>query len=247
MKRFSLVGMVRKSSVETLLDMHNLSITKSNYLIEARYKLPVQAQKLILACLGKIDPRHEIPKEITMTGSEFSELMGIDIKNSHRELYKAADKLYQSDILIYENGEEIELSWVQEKAKKLKGEAAVRLVWSDRVLRYISQIRGNFTSYKLRNIAELQSSHSIRIYELLMRFADTGDREIFLDDFKSILGISNKYPEFKVLNRDVIKLAVKELNQRSNLVINCTPIKRGRTVEKLRFDFKQNNQLKMDI
>lgn len=227
--------------------MNNLSVTKSNYLLEARYKLPVQAQKLVLACLGKIDPRNEIPREIIMTASEFSELMGIDIKNAHRELYKAADKLYQSDILIHENGEEIELRWVQEKAKKLKGEAAVRLVWSDRVLRYISQIRGNFTSYKLRNIADLQSAHSIRIYELLMRFTDTGDREIFLDDFKSILGISDKYPEFKVLNRDVIKLAIKELNQRSDLIITCTPIKRGRTVEKLRFEFKKSKQMKMDI
>lgn len=227
--------------------MNNLSVTKSNYLIEARYKLPVQAQKLVIACLGKVDPRHEIPREITMTASEFSELMGIDIKNAHRELYKAADKLYQSDILIHENGEEIELRWVQEKAKKLKGEAAVRLVWSDRVLRYISQIRGNFTSYKLRNIAELQSSHSIRIYELLMRFTDTGDREIFLDDFKSILGILDKYPEFKILNRAVIKPAIEELNQRSDLIISCTPIKHGRTVEKLRFEFKKNKQLKMDI
>ncbi|MGL4668032.1 MAG: replication initiation protein [Saezia sp.] len=227
--------------------MNNLSVTKSNYLIEARYKLPVQAQKLVIACLGKVDPRHEIPREITMTASEFSELMGIDIKNAHRELYKAADKLYQSDILIHENGEEIELRWVQEKAKKLKGEAAVRLVWSDRVLRYISQIRGNFTSYKLRNIAELQSSHSIRIYELLMRFTDTGDREIFLDDFKSILGISDKYPEFKILNRAVIKPAIEELNQRSDLVIEYDTIKKGRTVTALAFTFKQSNQLKMDI
>ena len=227
--------------------MNNFSVTKSNHLIEARYKLPVQAQKLILACLGKVDPRHDIPREMTMTASEFSELMGIDIKNAHRELYKAVDKLYSSDILIHENGEEIELRWIQEKAKKLKGEGAIRLIWSDRVLRYISQIRGNFTSYKLRNIANLQSSHSIRIYELLMRFTDTGDREIFLDDFKSILGINDKYPEFKILNRAVIKPAIEELNQRSDLIINCTPIKHGRTVEKLKFEFKQSNQLKMDI
>lgn len=225
--------------------MNNLSVTKSNFLIEARYKLPVQAQKLILACLGKVDPRHDIPREITMTASEFSDLMGIDIKNAHRELYKAADKLYNSDIVIHENGEEIELRWIQEKAKKLKGEAAVRLVWSDRVLRYISQIRGNFTSYKLRNIAGLQSTYSIRIYELLMRFNSTGEREIFLDDFKSILGISDKYPEFKILNRAVIKPAIEELNSLSDLVINCTPIKHKRMVEKLRFEFKIDQQMKI--
>lgn len=41
-----------------------------------------------------------------------------------------------------------------------------------------------------------------------MRFTDTGDRELFLDDFKSILGISDKYPELKFLNRAVIKPAI---------------------------------------
>ena len=46
--------------------MNNLTVTKSIYLIDASYKLPLQAQKLVLACIAKIDSRHEIPKEITI-------------------------------------------------------------------------------------------------------------------------------------------------------------------------------------
>ena len=92
----------------------------------------------------------------------------------------------------------------------MKGEGAIRLVWSNRILRYISQLRGHFTSYKLKNIAQLQSSHSIRLYELLMKFNSTGERVIYLDDFKSALGISDKYPEFKILKCAVIKPAVEE-------------------------------------
>jgi plasmid replication initiation protein len=229
--------------------MNNLSVAKSNNLIDASYKLNVQAQKLVLACLGKIDSRPDAPpqKEVTLTASEFSELMGIDIKNAHRELYKAADALFKSSIVLHEGDDEIELYWIQEKAKKLKGEGAVRIVWSDRILRYICQLKSRFTTYKLRNIASLQSGHSIRLYELLMKFNATGERVIYLDDFKSALGISDKYPEFKVLNRDVIKPAIEELNQRSDLVIKFDTIKKGRTIVALVFEFKQNNQLKMDI
>lgn len=229
--------------------MNNLSVAKSNNLIDASYKLNVQAQKLVLACLGKIDSRPDAPpqKEVTLTASEFSELMGIDIKNAHRELYKAADALFKSSIVLHEGDDEIELYWIQEKAKKLKGEGTVRIVWSDRILRYICQLKSRFTTYKLRNIASLQSGHSIRLYELLMKFNATGERVIHLDDFKSALGISDKYPEFKVLNRDVIKPAIEELNQRSDLVIKFDTIKKGRTIVALVFEFKQNSQLKMDI
>jgi plasmid replication initiation protein len=229
--------------------MNNLSVAKSNNLIDASYKLNVQAQKLVLACLGKIDSRPDATpqKEVTLTASEFSELMGIDIKNAHRELYKAADALFKSSIILHEGDDEIELYWIQEKAKKLKGEGAIRIVWSDRILRYICQLKSRFTTYKLRNIASLQSGHSIRLYELLMKFNATGERVIYLDDFKSALGISDKYPEFKVLNRDVIKPAIDELNQRSDLIIKFDTIKKGRTVAALIFEFKQSNQLKMDI
>lgn len=229
--------------------MNNSSVTKSNALIDARYKLNVQAQKLVLACLSKIDsrPNAEPRKEIKLTASEFSDVMGIDIKNAHRELYKAADALFKSSILLHEESEEIEIYWIQKKVKKLHGEGAVTLVWSDDVLRYISQLKSRFTTYKLRNIATLQSAHSIRLYELLMRFNSTNNRVITLKDFRAAIGLEDKYPLFKDLNKWVIKPSVEELNHRSDLIITYETIKKGRTVAALAFTFKQNNQMKMDI
>lgn len=226
--------------------MNNLSVAKSNNLIDASYKLNVQAQKLVLACLAKVDSRGGIPKEITITASDFGELMGIE-NNARRDLYKAADALFKSSVILRDEKEETELYWVQKKVKKLKGEGAVTITWSDEVLKYISQLQSRFTTYKLRNISNLQSSHSIRIYELLMRFNSTGERVIYLSDFKSALGISDKYPHFKDLNKWVIKPAIQELNMRSDLTINFETVKKGRAVAGLIFEFKQNSQLRMNL
>lgn len=225
--------------------MNNLSVTKSNALIDASYKLNVQAQKLVLACLGKVDPRREIPKEMTMTAFEFAELMGVP--NAHRELYLAVDSLFESSMKIREGNDDIEVRWIQKKSKKIKGSGSITITWSDDVLKYISSLQSRFTSYKLRHIAELQSSHSIRLYELLMKFNSTGERVIYLKDFKSALGISDKYPLFKILNRDVIKPSIKELNQRSDLTIKYETIKKGRSVSALSFEFKQSKQMKLDV
>ncbi|MDF0536036.1 replication initiation protein, partial [Shewanella sp. A32] len=107
--------------------------------------------------------------------------------------------------------------------------------------------KSRFTTYKLRSIANLQSGHSIRLYELLMRFNATNSRVISLDDFRSSLGLDDKYQQFKILNRDVIKPSVEELNQRSDLIITYETIKKGRNVAALAFTFKKNKQLKMDI
>lgn len=217
--------------------MNNLCVTKSNNLVDASYKLNIQAQKLVLACLAKVDSRTEIPKEMTLTALEFSELMGVP--NAHRELYLAVDALYDATIFLREDNHDIELRWIQKKSKKLKGESSVTIVWSDEVLRYISSLHNRFTSYKLRHIAKLQSSHSIRLYELLMKFNSTGERIIYLEDFKSALGISDKYTQFRDLNKWVIKPSTLELNQRSDLTIKYETIKKGRSVTALSFEFKK--------
>ncbi len=225
--------------------MDSLTVTKSNYLIDASYSLNVQAQKLVLACLGKVDPRGEIPKTMRLTAIEYGELMGIP--NPRRDLYKAADTLFDAEIILKEDGDDVRLRWVQKSVKKHRGEGAVELVWSDDVLKYISQLKSRFTSYKLNQIANLQSGHSIRLYELLMRFNATHSRVITLEDFRSAFGLTSKYPLFKDLNKWVIKPSVEELNQRSDLVITYETIKKGRNVAALAFTFKQNKQLKMDI
>lgn len=219
--------------------MNNFSVVKSNNLIDASYRLNVQAQKLVLACLGKVDSRYDIPKEMTITAIEFGDLMGIT--NMHRELYLAVDALYDATITLHERDNDIELRWIQKKSKKTRGLGSVTITWSDEVLRYISSLKTRFTSYKLRHIAALQSSHSIRLYELLMKFKSTGERVIYLDDFKSALGISNRYSEFRDLNKWVIKPSIKELNKCSDLIIKYETIKKGRSVAALSFEFKQDS------
>ena len=225
--------------------MKNISVSKSNNLVDASYKLNAQAQKLVLSCLAKLDSRDSIPKEITITASEFIELMGIEPKNAHRDLYRAADSLFDAVITIRDEGKTTKIRWVQEFVQKHEG--SVTLVWSDKVVKYISQLQTRFTSYKLSNIALLQSSHSIRVYELLMKFKATGERTIYLEDFKSSLGIEDKYPQFKDLNKRVIKPSIDELNIRSDLTVSVVPFKKGRKIIGLNFSFTPKNQLRMYV
>ncbi|MCG8029623.1 MAG: replication initiation protein [Candidatus Thiodiazotropha taylori] len=49
-------------------------ISKSNALIEASYKLKTNEQRLVLACIAKIDSRHALPASgIKITAQEFAD------------------------------------------------------------------------------------------------------------------------------------------------------------------------------
>lgn len=221
--------------------MSLVKVSKSNYLVEASYKLTLQEQRLILACLSKIDSRSEVPKEISISASDYAAMMRIDTKNAHRELYKAAEKLYDRSIIVSDPEKTEEFRWIQRKAIYHKGEGRVTFTWSDDVLVYISQLKKRFTTYRLIDVSKLNSSYGIRLYELLMQFRSTRERRINLSDFKSLFNLEDKYPLFRDLNKWVIKPAIKEINESSNLIVYYSTIKIGRSVIALQFDFQEKS------
>jgi len=222
-------------------------VTKANHLIQASYSMTLQEKKLVLAALSCCDSRNEPKKTVSISASNFAEVTGMDLKHAHTELYKAADKLFDRSIKVSDPEQTEEFRWIQSKIKKHKGEGLVTLTWSDPILKYISQLKTQFTSYRLGSVGRLQSVYSIRLYELLMQFSKTGDRVINVSDFRNLLELEDKYKQFKDLNKWVIKPAVKELNQRSDLDITYETISSGRKVKSLSFQFKPAKQMKMNV
>ena len=224
--------------------MKNYSVVKANELVEARFKLNLQSQRLILACIAKLDPTQKIPKTMKLSAQEFEEFTGIE--NARQVLYKAADKLFEASIIIRDNEKEREIRWIQDKAKRLDG-SEVEITWSDKITKYISQLTHKFTKYKLKNIGKLNSQHSIRIYEMLAQFQNTEAKvkTVSVDEFKKVLGLENQYHNFKGLNQRVIKPCLQELNRHSNFDIQLHLIKKTRTVTHLQFyfDYKETQPI----
>lgn len=222
-------------------------VTKANHLVQASYRITLQEKKLVLAALSCCDSRGEPQKTVKITASDFAEVTGMDLSNAHRELYKAADRLYNRSITVSDPEQTEEFRWIQSKVKKHKGEGMVTLIWSDPILKYIGQLKQQFTSYRLGSVGRLQSVYSIRLYELLMQFNSTGERVINVSDFRELLEIGEKYQQFRDLRKRVIDPAVRELNQRSELEIKFETISSGRKVVCLAFQFKPSKQMKMDV
>jgi plasmid replication initiation protein len=214
-------------------------INKSNLLVDASYHLTLWEQRLILAALSQIKSKTKISKEVTISVMDYAELMQVDIKNAHRELYQSVEKLYDRSVVIKHENKVEEFRWIQRKALYHKGEAKISFSWSDDVLAYISELNGRFTSYRLADVAQLKTSYAIRIYELIIRFNKTSVRWIDLVDFKNLLKLDDKYPLFKDLNKRVIKPAIKEINASSNLLVHYSTQKKGRNISRLYFDFEE--------
>ncbi|EDT8261962.1 replication initiation protein [Salmonella enterica] len=231
--------------------MSDLIAYKSNALIEASYKLTLQEQRFLLVCISRLKsgdnaPHPDEQKKMIITASEFYEAFP-DMGRQHAEakLKEAIDRIWDRSIIIKSNDEREEFRWVQHRIQYLKGEGKVQITFSDSIMPYLTQLKGQFTRVIVKNVSSLSSSYSIRIYELLQQFRNTGDRTISIDDFRTMLAVDNKYHQFKDLNKMIIKPSIAELNEKSDLAVTVETIKEGRTVVALRFKFKEDKQIRM--
>ncbi|MEY8213670.1 MAG: replication initiation protein [Colwellia sp.] len=220
---------------------------KDRWLIEASYDMTLNEQKLMLACVGKLNPREPVPKEINISVGEFSYLFPEVANNASRELKNACDKLWDRDITIKDPScKTKKFRWVQAYAEYEDG--SVTLAFSDGVKEYLSQFTGHFAAITLENIKGLQNSYSIRLYEMCQQFIKAGNRMVTLEDFRFIMGVSDKYKDFKDLRKRVIDPAIAEVNDKTNLELTVAKLKKGgRSYTHLHFVFKEKEQLSLPI
>jgi len=243
----------RINGVGFLLKNCELVVTKSLGLLDAKgsYINPL-AHKLVLYAISKVDPLKPLPKEMHITALEFAGAFNLPLKYCYEQLYNALDKLWVSEVTWTEKNKDgswdYDCRWIQRRGKKIKGAGAISFVWAEEVHAGLSKIRNGFKSYQLQNIARLDTSHAIRLYEILIRYKDSGYRVISVDDIKEMLGITGKYPLINDFKRYVINPTVKHINAKTNLRVKWNvkePV--GRKITHLEFKFKLENQLKLNL
>ena len=106
-----------------------------------------------------------------------------------------------------------------------------------------------YAKLNLRLQNQFRSQYALVLWEICFDYFDT-DRDqgetpfIPLETFKSLMGLAETdYPVFKVLNRDLIKPAIKEINDLTNYLVEVEPKRLGRRIGELKFRITKVKQL----
>jgi plasmid replication initiation protein len=225
-----------------MTDMKEFMVAKANALVQASYKLSLNEQRLVLACVAQLDSRKLLPKDnlFTLTAADFAETYGITVDQAYEALNEASNSLYERDVKLFDGKVKERFRWVYH-VKYYQGESKVCLGFSQTIMPYLTMLNKQFTSYQMANVAKLRSTYSIRLYEFLIQYKSTGKLIIKLDDLKQRLELDGQYSRFSNMKMRILDPAVKELKEKSSLVIDWRAIKKGRTVDRLEFTFRDES------
>jgi plasmid replication initiation protein len=217
---------------------YNNAVTKSNALIEANYKLSTLEQKIILYLISQIHKDDDDFKMYKLPIQEFSELLGYRGSPKYTELREITKNLMRKVLEIREGQKLKQMSWVSYVEYDAHS-GYVSLAFDPRLKPYLLQLKREFTTYRLKNVMELKSSYSIRMYELLKRWQYMGEVVIQLDDLRMMVGVGDKYSEYHNFKKRVLTPANKEISEKTDITFVYKEIREKRKVVALRFQIKE--------
>lgn len=224
----------------------NLAVCKANALIEAGYRLSLNEQRIILACIAQVDSREEllVTSKFEIHVKDFAKCFNLSEEATYSDLKEASKNLYSRSLTIYNPDPEqpelktLETRWISSIGyMPEKGKLSLRFALD--ILPYLGGLKGRFTKYELQHIGNMTSTYGIRLYELLMQWKGIGKREIEIEWLKKQFELDASYGRMDNLKRRVIAPAVKDINTNSNYQVTWTQRKTGRTVTHLTFIFSE--------
>jgi plasmid replication initiation protein len=217
-------------------------IRKSNELIEARYKLSIAEQRLIILILSQISPNDEDFKDYEIHVSDFAQMFGLDLVSSlYEQVANAAESLIGQKIYLRKGNNVQVMAWLSYICYEV-GEGTVSMRFDMALKPYLLQLKSHFTQYDLNSIVSFKSQYTIRLYELLKMDAykvrnGQFEKTFIIDELRLLFGLEkNDYPLFADLKRRAIDPSISEISTKTDLnILNVEYSKTGRKVTSVRF------------
>ena len=238
---------VKNTPERKMMELRNYKVVKSNDLIQkSRFNLSLQEQKIILYLISKVKPEDTELKEYIFEIRDFCKICGLetDSGKNYKDIKQTLKSLRDKSIWItLEDGSETTLSWI-DKITINKNSGSIKIKIDDMMKPYLIHLQRHFTSYELLYTLAMRSQYSIRLYEILKRYKK--NKLFDIEDLKRTLSAENyiRFPDFK---RYVLDIAIREMNELSDLTISYELIKESRRYAKINFsiEIKKNMRDRM--
>ena len=238
---------------ESQTSIADRKVNMANAITRAAHGLSLPEKRFIAAALAKTDSTdarglmNEQMQTVKLSAMEYAETFGITLDAAYQQLQAGAEDLQQPKLIVERPGrrgmvKEVR-AWII-TGKYAKGEGTVEVRWHPDLVPYLFGLRKEFTTYKLKHAAAFRSIYSWRLFECLKSWQGAGGRYTpTIEEFQNVMEASPTYrANFKALRERIIEPAVKELQEKNGLKITWTPIKAGRKVIKLQFEFEPDPQ-----
>lgn len=207
-------------------------VIQSNRLVEAKYRLSVEEQKIIKILVSQIQRDDHDFKDYEFRSKDLAELLGMEHSNAYGVLRNITKKL-MSRVLEFYNPETntlLQTSWLSSASYK-QGEGTIVLRFDPSLKPLLLQLQSYFTKYELSHVLRFKGQYTIRFFEFRKSFLGRNKKIIVfpLEELREIFGLQkDEYKDFDNFRRRVLEPARRELLEKMSESFTWESIRRGR-------------------
>jgi plasmid replication initiation protein len=231
------------------LEQQDYYVVKDNILNEAIVKMKINEYKLLLTALSKIKPSFVL-EPIVFDVKTFCNLLDIENTSMYSRLKISCENLQSKTLLMYlnKNNTDTKKSWVVFSwfHSITYDNGMIEIMFHPKLEPYLLNLN-QYVKYSLKNIINLDSKYSIRIYELLKQYEKINIRIFKIDELKKIIGADKKSYDKVAHFKRLINANISEINLKTDIFTNYDEIKVGRKVDKLKFFIQGKSKVSDDF
>ncbi|MDE2422573.1 MAG: replication initiation protein RepM [Gammaproteobacteria bacterium] len=230
-------------------------VIKANWLNQAIAPLSIPELRIIQ--LAVIDAREtgkglSADNPLRIDASRYAEAFNTTRQNAYARMKEAESTLFKRQFTFTDtDGYPVKSAWVQD-VKYFDGAGAIEMRLTYQVVRGITRIDGAvefFTQYLLSQTANLSNVYAVRLYELLIQWRSVGKTPEFkLESLRGQLGLCvNEYEQMTHFKTRVLGVAIKQINEHTDIEVTYEQVKTGRKISGFTFKFKQKSKAVSEV
>lgn len=234
----------------------NHIVSKSNALIDSAYAISLAAQRVVILAIIEAREQGTLIKAgglLRIYAADYQKHFDCVKSMSYSSLKNACDNLYEAEFTWHskddKGNDKLNKSRFVQRASYSDGGGYVEIMFGNDVIPLITRLSESYTEYDLKQIKDLKSAYSLRIFEIIMKWSNVGKTPpMLLADLREKLGIADdKYKNMSDFKKRVLDLAMSEITQTTDYKVSYDQHKRGKEILSFTFKFTKKSAIKKSI
>ena len=219
----------------------DLEVFQANSFIESRQSYTLQEKRLLSTIISFVKPTDKNFITYDFGIEEWADLTGKTKENFYQIADSVTDALMSKKLEIPRIGKDGKKAFkkfhLMSTADYDSGVLELEISKDMNDIFLQLQSSKNYTHYELVEFLTLTSTHAQRIYELIKQYQHSKDRKRTIEvvELKKMLGIEDKYKEYKEFRKYVLNIALKQISENTTLRYKWKGIKKGRKTFEIEF------------
>jgi len=198
----------------------------------ASYRLNEVEKKIMLALSGSFNKKGLCSIHV----SDLAKVCGFPPSQAKRYVTEQTSNIMRRVITFkMPDGSKYLTHWVQSFGVSPDGLLTFKV--DELLVPRFQELHKAYVALECEKVMSLTGTHTIRIYELIKQYHHSKRREFKLEELIEMFQLGKSYKSIGDIKRRVINPAIKEINEKTNVVLEAKYYKAGRKVVSVEFSW----------